>query len=64
MDQAIKASIAAMMLLLTVPVIGDPMTGQDVEACAKQGQSLFDEARGVILEGDRSEERRVGKECA
>ena len=53
MDQAIKALIAAMMLLVTVPVIGDSETDNTP---AKLGQPSFDESRGVILGGDAARE--------
>ena len=53
MDQAIKALIAAMMLLVTAPVIGGSETDNTP---AKLGQPSFDESRGVILEGDAARE--------
>jgi len=60
-NQAIKAAIAVVILLSTVPVIGEELVVNAVQASIKQDQLLFDPSHGVILEGDAA--RHMAEMC-
>jgi len=55
-NQAIKASFAAMLIVATFSSSGDPRTDKSERASAVRDQQTFDESHGALLKGDAARE--------
>jgi hypothetical protein len=55
-NQAIKASFAAMLIVATFSSSGDPTIDKSERASAVRDQQTFDESHGALLKGDAARE--------
>lgn len=56
MNKGARASFTAILLIAAISMIGYPLTGEYAQASPVRNQPTFDEARGVILEGNAARE--------